>query len=63
MNARTAEITAQDIEFVRLAGEHYRIFAEEADRQGEHRTAGLMRKQEFYAERFLARLEAAGSTP
>lgn len=58
MAERTVTITDRDVEFVRLALEHYRIFAEAADRQGQDRTAGIMRAQEFYAKRFLTRLEA-----
>lgn len=54
---RTVTITDQDVAFVRLAKKHYRLFAEASERQGEDRTAGLMRSQEFHAEIFLKRLE------
>lgn len=58
MAERTVTVTDQDVAFVWLAREHYRVFAEAAEQQHEARTAGLMRAQEFYAERFLVRLEA-----
>ena len=54
---RSVTITDDDVNFVRRAIEHYGMFADAAERQGEARTAGLMRKQEFYGERFLLRLE------
>ena len=52
----TATITNADVRFVELAQKHYRIFAEQGEKAGEDRMAGLMRKQEFYAERFLVRI-------
>ncbi len=60
MSDRQATITDDDIRFVERAREHYKLFAETCDRQGEERTAGLMRAQEFYAERFLLRLGDKG---
>jgi len=56
MNERTVTITDDDVCFVETAREHYALFAEAAERQGEPRTVGTMRAQEFYAERFLLRL-------
>lgn len=59
---RTATITDRDVEFVRLALAHYRIFAETLEKRAEDRdqqcSLGIFRAQEFYAERFLSRLEA-----
>ena len=66
MNERTVTITDQDVEFVRLAVLHYRVFAEASERQERlgtadaARTSGILRSQDFYAERFLSRL---GGTP
>jgi hypothetical protein len=58
---RTVTITDRDVEFVRLALAHYRLFAETVEKQGEsrdqQRSLGVFRAQEFYAERFLSRLE------
>ena len=65
MNERTVTITDQDVEFVRLAVLHYRVFAEASERQERlgtadaARTSGILRSQEFYAERFLLRIEPA----
>ena len=62
MITRTVTITDRDIEFVRLALAHYRVLAQEMEKLGsdrEHqRSAGVMRAQEFHAERFLIRLTA-----
>ena len=58
MGERQVTITDDDVRFVEEALKHYKIFAEGCDMQGEARTAGLMRAQEFYAERFLLRMEA-----
>jgi len=60
---RTVTITDDDVRFVEVALKHYRMFAEQAeehrgDRDFE-RAAGLMRAQEFYAERFLIRIGGA----
>jgi rubrerythrin len=60
---RTVTVTSDDIAFVAKAKEHYDIFAEVADRQGEPRTAGILRKQAFYAERFLIRLATPTDSP
>lgn len=57
MSERKVTITDDDIRFVEKARDHYKIFAEQAENQREPGMAGLMRKQEFYAERFLLRLE------
>jgi len=61
MADRTVVITDRDVEFVRLALAHYRLFAETVEKQGEsrdqQRSLGVFRSQEFYAERFLARIE------
>lgn len=57
MNERTVTITDDDVRFVARAKEHYKLFAEVMERAGETRSAGAMRAQEFYAERFLARIE------
>jgi len=59
MTERTAVVTDQDVAFLRLAKKHYGTLAEALERKGEDRAAGRMRAQEFYAERFLARLEAS----
>ena len=56
MSDRQVTITDEDVEFLRLACKHYGMFADGSDMQGEDRIAGLMRKQEFYAERFLLRV-------
>ena len=40
------------------AVDDYKIFAETMERGGQDRAGGTMRSQEFYAERFLLRLEA-----
>ena len=53
----TVVVTEDDVRFLRLMLEHYRLFAEASERQGETRSAGIFRKQEFYAERFLLRIE------
>lgn len=55
---KTVEITEQDIEFIRNIKDHYKVFAEAAERQDETRTADICRRQEFYAERLLARIES-----
>lgn len=52
-------ITGEDLEFLRLAKKHYRVFAEGADRQGEDQVAGTCRTMEFRAEQFLNRVEAS----
>lgn len=62
MRERTVTITDRDVEFVQLALAHYRLFAETLGksymgREQQH-ALGVFRSQEFYAERFLARLEA-----
>lgn len=56
MPERLVAITDEDVEFLRLALKHYTLFAETSDRHGDDRSAGLFRKQEFYAERFLLRV-------
>jgi len=63
VNERTVTITDRDVEFVRLAVQHYRVFVEASKRQEKvlddaKRTTGILRAQEFYAERFLVRLRA-----
>ena len=58
---RTVTITDADVRFVEQAKRHYEAFAEGAEIQGEERVAGIMRKQAFYAERFLLRLTTAVS--
>ncbi len=61
MNQREVTITDDDVRFVELALEHYRTFAKTCEKDGDlARTAGLFRKQEFYAERFLLRLGGEG---
>jgi len=62
MSERTVVITDDDVAFLDLAKVHYGLFAETAERQCEDRTAGILRKQEFYAERFLLRLAAQPPT-
>ena len=57
MSERRVTITDEDVEFLRLAREHYKLFADAAERNSDPGTAGIMRKQEFYAERFLLRVE------
>jgi hypothetical protein len=56
MSQRLVTITDDDVAFVRRALEHYKVFAEVSDKQGEERMSGVLRKQQFYAERFLIRL-------
>ena len=56
MNEREVTITDDDVRFVEKARDHYKIFAEQAEKQREPGMAGLMRAQEFYAERFLLRI-------
>ena len=56
-------LTSDDVEFMRLAFQHYRVFAEVAERQGDARTSGILRAQEFYAERILLRVEAQLPSP
>ena len=58
MSDRTVTITDDDVRFVTRAKEHYRVLAEAMERGDETRSAGLMRAQEFYAERFLIRIGA-----
>lgn len=57
MSEYTATVTDDDLRFLERTVEHYRLFAESAERQGEKRTAGIMRKQEFYGERMLKRIQ------
>ena len=56
----TATITNADVRFVEQAREHYKMLAEGVEKEGSdrqhQRTAGIMRAQEFYAERFLVRI-------
>ena len=56
MTSKMVEITEEDIEFLRKAREHYKLFADAAERNSDPGTAGIMRKQEFYAERFWLRV-------
>jgi len=58
VNERTVTITDDDVRFVQRAMQDYRILAERMEKCDEARAAGLMRAQEFYAERFLVRLRA-----
>lgn len=57
---RDVTITADDIEFLKAAKRHYGLFADQVEKEdvrGEDGSViGLFRKQEFYAERFLARI-------
>lgn len=53
----TVVVTDADIRFIERAVEHYGLFADTAERQGEKRTAGILRKQKFYGERMLVRLQ------
>lgn len=65
MSERTVTVTDDDVLFVQKAMAHYGVFAEASERQGTEeaaRTAGVLRKQEFYAERFLLRLAAQPPT-
>ncbi|HUT57410.1 MAG TPA: hypothetical protein VNA25_06005 [Phycisphaerae bacterium] len=52
----TATITNADVRFDEQARAHYRLFAETLEKNGEVRSAGACRSQEFYAERFLVRI-------
>ncbi len=63
MKEWTATITEDDLRFVELAKKHYELFADASERQGEvgANTAGIFRKQEFYAERFALRIQAGDS--
>ncbi len=56
MKEWTATITEDDLHFVEQAKRHYQVFAEALEHHGDDRTAGIFRKQEFYAERFLVRM-------
>ena len=60
MREREVTITDDDVRFVELAQEHYKMFAEACEKDGLTQTAGLFRKQQFYAERFLLRLQGEG---
>jgi len=55
-------LTPDDVAFVRLAVQHYDIFASVSEKQGEDRTAGILRAQEFHAQQFLKRIEEAENT-
>ncbi len=50
-------LTRDDVSFVRLAINHYGVFADVAEKQGEHGVAGKMRAQEFHAQQLLGRIE------
>ena len=63
MASKMVEITEEDIEFLRKAREHYKLFADAAERNSDPQTAGIMRKQEFYAERFWLRTQAESESP
>ncbi|KKM61993.1 hypothetical protein LCGC14_1526170 [marine sediment metagenome] len=52
----TVTITEDDVHFVEQARRHYQVFVEATEGHDE-RTAGIFRKQEFYAERFLLRIQ------
>ena len=60
MKEWTVTITDDDVRFVELARKHYKLFAETVEEQvgvaDSSRTAGVLRAQEFYAERFLLRI-------
>ena len=58
MASELVEITEDDVEFLRKAREHYKLFADAAERNSDPQTAGIMRKQEFYADRFWLRTQA-----
>lgn len=49
-------VTQDDVRFIEKAKEHYDMFAETSQRQGEVKIAGLFLKQSFYAERLLLRI-------
>ena len=57
MNEIVVSLTPDDVNFVRQAVKHYELFADVAERQGEDKTAGMMRAQEFHAQQFLKRIE------
>lgn len=52
-------LTPDDVKFVRMAVQHYEIFASVSENLGEDRTAGMLRAQEFHAQQFLNRIEEA----
>lgn len=56
----TVALTVEDVAFIRAARTHYRLFAEVSEKQGQPKTAGTLRSQEFYAERLLERVIEAG---
>ena len=56
MSDRQVTITDEDVEFLRVAHKHYGILAGLGEKRGDDVTSGVMRKQEFYAERFLLRV-------
>lgn len=51
------EVTDDDLAFLRRARQHYQVLAQAAERQGEARTAGTMRAQEFHAQQMLERVQ------
>ena len=57
MSEFLVSLTVDDVAFVKLAVRHYAIFAEQGEKQGEDRMAGIMRAQEFRAEQFLIRIK------
>ena len=62
MKEYTVTVTQDDVDFLRLARSHYKLFAETLERQGVpdrdgQRSLGIFRAQEFHAERFLLRIE------
>lgn len=59
MNEIMVALTPDDVNFVRMAVQHYEIFADVSEKQGETLTAGKMRAQEFHAQQFLKRIEEA----
>lgn len=59
----TVKMTVEDVGFVRAAQKHYRVFAEAAEENGDTKTAGVLRAQEFCAERLYARILEAPELP
>lgn len=52
----TVTVTEDDVRFLEQVQRHYQLFAEATEKQGDKRATGIVRKQEFYAERMLERI-------
>lgn len=52
-------ITADDLDFLQRAKQHYELFACVAKEQTEETTFGIFEAQKFHCEQFLLRIGAA----